>query len=250
MRIVSLVPSLTEMLFDFDLQDQLIGRTRFCKRPANKVKGIPVIGGTKNPNIDKIKLLQPDFVLANKEENRKEDIEELQSIAQVYVTDIKTVDDAMASIHQLGKVLEREKQAEKILTDIKAEIENISSAKPVSAAYFIWRNPWMSIGGDTYISDVMRRWGLVNVFASEQRYPQVNLEELKGAAPEYILLSSEPFPFKQKHVQEMREIFPGSNVVLVDGQVFSWYGSRMAEAFHSLNQWRKNVRGRTIHLIP
>lgn len=231
------------MLFDFELQDQIVGRTRFCERPAHKVKDIKVIGGTKNPKIDKIKQLKPDFVIASKEENRKRDVEELRGFTHVHVTDVKTVKDAMASIHELGRLLGREKQASKILSAVKREMGRIPLIKPATAAYFIWRKPWMSVGGDTYINDVMQQWGLENIYAEEKRYPEIILEKLADAQPEFILLSSEPFPFKEKHVQEVVQCCPNSSVVLIDGQWFSWYGSRMVEAFGELNEWRAVIKG-------
>lgn len=241
MRIVSLVPSFTEMLLNFELEKQVVGRTRFCVRPEDKVKKVTIIGGTKNPDVDKIRKLEPDLIIANKEENRKEDIEELQRVSHVHITEIKTVDHALTSIREIGGLVNREKQAAELLDSIKRELENIPPVEPVRAAYLIWRNPWMSAGGDTYINDVLRMWKLQNIYSSERRYPVLTMEKLKHDGPDYILLSSEPFPFKEKHMREVAGICPGSSVVLVDGQWFSWYGSRMTDAFRALNNWRATL---------
>ncbi len=238
--IVSLVPSLTELLFSFGLGHFIKGRTKFCIHPVIEVMDVPVIGGTKNPNIDKIKKLKPDIVIANKEENRKEDIEELEKFTKVVVTEIKTVEEAISWIEELGKILNTEDKAEHILQNIKWKLEEKQeNYPPKKTAYLIWREPWMSIGNDTYIHDVMAKYGLVNIFSGEERYPEFDLDELADKEPELILLSSEPFPFKQEHIQEIKRFCPDTEIQLVDGEWFSWYGSRMVEAFSKLNDWRQ-----------
>ena len=241
MKIISLVPSFTELVMDLGLENELVGRTRFCERPADKVGNVDIVGGTKNPNIEKIKALEADIILGSKEENRKEDIDALRPFTRVLITDITTVEEALEAIGEIGTLLHRPERAEEIIGSIKEEIREIPDVQPVTAAYFIWRNPWMSIGGDTYISDVMRLWGLRNVCEQAERYPVLEPERLAEIRPELIMLSSEPFPFKDKHQAEMEEYCPDSKVVLVDGQWFSWYGSRMADAFRELNHWRKGL---------
>lgn len=241
MRIVSLVPSLTELLIDLELHDQLVGRTRFCELPVQKIKDIQIIGGTKNPNIDKIKKINPDIILANKEENRKEDIDELRDFTHVHLTDIQNVEEALASMHEIGKFFGKEKQAHNLCLTIEHELKDIPIVNSLNAAYFIWREPWMSVGGDTYINDVMRLWSLENIFSTESRYPIISMDELSANEPDLVLLSSEPFPFKEKHVKEINKICPNSTVVLINGQWFSWYGSRMLKAFSALNKWRDEI---------
>lgn len=237
-RIISLVPSLTELLIDLGLKEQLIGRTRFCIHPADSVSGIKIIGGTKNPNIDKIRSLQPDLIITNKEENRKEDVEQLQTFSEVVITEIETIDQALQWITDLGKVLGAEETASGLVSSIEQALEEATEPEPVTTAYFIWKDPWMTIGNDTYIHDVMKRYGLINVFGQYERYPTTHLEELSEIKPDLILLSSEPYPFKQKHIDEIKESCPDSRIELINGEWFSWYGSRMLTAFRELNRWR------------
>ncbi|MTI87215.1 MAG: hypothetical protein FH748_04520 [Balneolaceae bacterium] len=243
-RIVSLVPSLTELLFDLGFGDKIIGRTRFCIHPEEKIGEIPIIGGTKNPRIEKILGLKPDFILANKEENNKEDVEELARHTEVHVTDINTVAEAVEAIGELGAMLKASKEAEKLTTRISELVAEIPRVPPVRAAYFIWKDPWMTIGNDTYIHDVMQLYALKNVYADQTRYPKTSLEELSRINPELILLSSEPYPFKEKHIAEIREHLPSARIELVDGEWFSWYGSRMLIAFKKLNTWRRGLDDR------
>jgi ABC-type Fe3+-hydroxamate transport system substrate-binding protein len=240
-RIVSLVPSLTELLFDLGLGDRVEGRTRFCIHPEDKVKDVPIIGGTKNPRLEKIIDLQPDLVIANREENRREDVEELERYTKVMVTDIDTIDEALFAIHDIGWSCGVQNKAKNLIADIQKELERVPDEPPLTAAYFIWRDPWMSAGRDTYIHSVMEHWKLENVFAEKVRYPKTSLHELSLKKPELILLSSEPYPFKEKHIAEVSRHCPGSNVVLVNGEWFSWYGSRMLHAFRQLNVFRRAI---------
>lgn len=237
-RIICLVPSLTELLVDLGLKNRIIGRTRFCIHPEEVVSDIEIVGGTKNPNIEKIQLLKPDLIIANREENRKEDIEELQSICEVIVTEIDTIENALLWIYKLGEKLDIKNTADELITHIHILIDKIPESEPLRTAYFIWKDPWMTIGKDTYIHDVMKRYRLINVFGQFERYPTTSLEELSGFDPELILLSSEPFPFKSNHIEEIREFCPNSTIELVNGEWFSWYGSRMIKAFNELNLWR------------
>jgi len=240
-RIVSLVPSLTELLIDLGLKEQIVGRTRFCILPEDKVGGIPVIGGTKNPRLDKIRALKPDIIIANHEENRKEDIIQLQSEFRVFLTDIRSVQDAIQSIRDIGNLFGISEQTQSLTQKIELEYNNRPQCQPKSSLYLIWREPWMGVGTDTYINDVMQHWRLSNVLHSKNRYPEIDLEHTTFDQPELILLSSEPFPFKTKHANEMRTYFPGARFELVDGKWFSWYGSRMLPAFRALNEWRKQL---------
>ena len=239
--IVSLVPSLTELLFDLGLGDRVIGRTRFCTHPKEKIKKIPVIGGTKNPNLEKIRGLNPDVIIANKEENRREDVEELQKDFEVMVTEIDTIEEALFAIHDIGWTFGVQEKGKKWIKSIQKEMDRVPDEPPMTAAYFIWRDPWMSVGKDTYIHSVMKHWNLENVYADKSRYPKTTLYELSLKKPELILLSSEPYPFKEKHIKEVRDICRGSNIVLVNGEWFSWYGSRMQKGFRNLNIFRRAI---------
>lgn len=241
-RIVSLVPSLTELIIDLGLKEQLVGRTRFCVHPKEVVEEIPIIGGTKNPRVDKILDLEPDLVIANKEENRQQHIQQLrQSGAEVEVTDIATINQALLTIHQLGVKLGVDTKAAELNKKIGEELERRPDEPSLRTAYFIWKDPWMTIGGDTYINDVMQHWKLENVYGHRQRYPKLELDELARRNPELILLSSEPYPFKEKHVDIVQEACPEARVLQIEGEWFSWYGSRMLDAFENLNRWRKAI---------
>jgi iron complex transport system substrate-binding protein len=235
-RIVSLCPSLTETLFALGLGGQLVGRTRYCIHPQDKVRTITDIGGTKNPEIDDILALEPDLVIAEKEENRPEDIAALESHVPVYVTDVRSIPGALAMVRRLGRLCHRSSEAEDLARQIEERWREQSPLTyPVRVAYLIWRKPWMVAGDDTYISDVLDRCGLMNVFAGRPgRYPETSLEEIGQLAPEIVLLSSEPYPFKDRHVQEFANRLPGSKVLLVDGEAFSWYGARMLPAADTL----------------
>jgi ABC-type Fe3+-hydroxamate transport system substrate-binding protein len=240
-KIISLVPSLTELLIDFGLQNNLIGRTRFCIHPEEIVSEIPVVGGTKNPNLEKIVELNPDLIIANKEENRKEDIEFLRDKFRTLVTNISCVEDALLAIYELGTICGAEKKAKELTTAIQSELEDVPPEPVLETAYFIWKNPWMTVGRDTYIHSVMEHFHLKNIFADQTRYPVVELSDLEARKPELILLSSEPYPFKEKHVKEIEDVCNSSKVVLADGEWFSWYGSRMLESFQKLKTFRKAI---------
>lgn len=240
-RIVSLVPSLTELLIDLGLTEHIAGRTRFCVHPADKVKDIPIIGGTKNPRLDKIRESNPDLIIANKEENRPRDVKSLMDDFEVEVTNISTIEDALITIHELGQKLESAEKAKALIGEIQQLLEERPDESELRTAYIIWKEPWMSVGGDTYIHDVLEHWKLPNVFSDQSRYPKFGLKELKSYNPDLILLSSEPFPFKEKHISQVEEACPAARVLLVEGEWFSWYGSHMRHAFGRLNVWRKAI---------
>lgn len=239
--IVSLVPSLTELLFDLELGDRVVGRTRFCIHPKKQVEQISIVGGTKNPRLDKIRHLSPDLIIANKEENRKEDIEELEKDFNVLLTDVETIEEALFVIFDIGHTCGVQEKANTLIQNIRTEIERIPKEPELSAAYFIWRNPWMSVGRDTYIHSVMNHWNLRNVYEDKTRYPQTTIHELSLKKPDVILLSSEPYPFKEKHIKEIGDQCPGSAIFLVSGEWFSWYGSRMLHAFRQLHTFRRVI---------
>ena len=240
-RIVSLVPSLTELLIDLGLKNELVGRTKFCIHPEDIVTGIPSIGGTKNPDTAKILGLNPDLIIANKEENRKEDIEQLSEDVEVILTEIDTIVEALDWILKLGSKLDKTQESHNLVSEINALLQKVPESNPAQTAYFIWKDPWMTVGSDTYIHDVMSMYGLLNVFGNQTRYPITNFAELSRLNPELILLSSEPYPFKEKHISELQKVCPESKIELINGEWFSWYGSRMVPAFEKLNSWKRQL---------
>lgn len=239
--IVSLVPSLTELLFDLGIGGQVSGRTRFCIHPKKKIDKVPIIGGTKNPRLNKIREIDPDLIIANKEENREEDVEELKRDFDVHVTDVGSINEALFTIHDIGWKCGAEEKAKSMIHDIQDQMEGVPDEKPMNAAYMIWRDPWMTVGSDTYIHSVMNHWKLENVFDEKTRYPNTSLEEISYKNPDVIFLSSEPYPFKEKHIQEVSNYCKKTNIILVNGEWFSWYGSRMLPAFKQLNVLRRAI---------
>jgi len=230
-RIISLVPSQTELLFDLGLENRIIGITKYCIHPEAAIKKKILIGGTKQVLLDKIQMLAPDLIIANKEENEKVDIEQLAREFPVWVSDVHTLADALQMIKAIGELTQTEKQATGIIKNIEQAFKGIQApALMKTCAYLIWRKPWMSVGSDTYIHDMMRHCGLKNVFAEKKRYPEFTLQQLTELQPQIILLSSEPYPFKEKHMAEIQEKCPHAKIELVDGEMFSWYGSRAAMA--------------------
>jgi ABC-type Fe3+-hydroxamate transport system substrate-binding protein len=235
-RIVSLVPSQTELLVDLGLEDSIVGITKFCVHPTHLRKEKRIVGGTKQVHYDRISALQPDVILCNKEENTKEIVEALEKIAPVHVSDIFTIDDTITLMTQYGelfsvedKALEITTQLLKLVSDFKCEIKEII---PIKVTYFIWRNPWMVSGNNTIIHHLLTLNKFENVFGDIPRYPEVDIEALKNShEADVIFLSSEPYPFKEKHIIELKEKLPNAKIVLVDGEYFSWYGTRLLGAF-------------------
>ena len=228
MRIVSLVPSITETLFDLGLTtDEIVGRTKFCIHPKDYVDKIEIIGGTKNLNIDKIKSLKPDFIIANKEENVKEQVEELMKDFKVLVTNIETLEDNYYLLKQLGHLFGKEEKAQFFNLKTYEAFDILKSEKRLKVAYLIWKNPYMTIGSDTFIHEILDKLGFENVFKNEKRYPEISVEEMKKA--DFIFLSSEPFPFQQKHIDQLQKELLNSKIVLVDGEAFPWYGTHLAK---------------------
>lgn len=236
-RIVSLVPSQTELLYDLGLQEETVGITKFCIHPETWFRSKARVGGTKTVSKDKVMALQPDLIIANKEENVKDQVEALQDIAPVWMSDIHTLADALHMIREIGSITHRDALSEDIAGRIAQGFAGLKPARPVSTLYLIWRQPWMSIGSDTFIHDMMQRLGLENVLSDLSRYPEVTIDMLRARTPELILLSSEPYPFKEQHMAELRQWLPHAKILLVDGEMFSWYGSRLLQVpayFNSL----------------
>ncbi len=231
-RIVSLVPSQTELLFDLGLDDEVVGITKFCVHPKDKVRNKTKVGGTKNFHFDIIDELRPDLILGNKEENYQEGIEQLRAKYPVWVSDIETLEDALEMILRVGEVVGKTLAANRLATEIRVAFQElvveVAQLKySPSVAYFIWRKPWMVAGSGTFIDTMLAYCGLENAFGTLSRYPEISPEQLREVAPNLILLSSEPYPFKEKHLAELQEICPSAKGILVDGEMFSWYGSRL-----------------------
>ena len=241
LRIVSLVPSQTELLFDLGLQEQVEGVTKFCLYPPTARQAASVIGGTKNFDFAKIKTINPDLIIGNKEENYQEGIEQLERHFPVWLSDITSLPEALDMIRRVGDLTGKLPLAEPLAAAIKQSFDRLrltASHQPL-AAYFIWRKPYMVAASGTFIDDMLRRAGFRNAFASLGRYPAVTPEQLAAAAPAHIFLASEPYPFGEKHVAEFQEICPAAHIQVVDGELFSWYGSRLrlsAAYFQQLRQ--------------
>lgn len=226
-KIISLVPSQTELLFDLGLDEKVIGITKFCIHPKEKFKKTRKIGGTKTLDIEKIRALEPDLIIANKEENQQDQIETLAQEFPVWISDIYTLTDALEMIVQVGELTATEAKAKEIAVTIRTNFEALTpSLKSLKAAYFIWKDPYMLAAKQTFIDDMLKYCGFKNV-STETRYPEITLEALRKLQPQVILLSTEPYPFKQKHVEELQMCFPDAFITLVDGEMFSWYGSRL-----------------------
>jgi ABC-type Fe3+-hydroxamate transport system substrate-binding protein len=230
-RIVSLVPSQTELLFHLGLDDRVAGITKFCVHPPEWFHAKKRTGGTKTVKFEVMSALNPDLVLANKEENMKDQVEELAKHYPVWTSQVHNLDAALDMIYKVGTITGTEEKAAAIISRISAGFSNLKTQnQQLKTAYFIWRNPWMTIGADTFIHDMLTRCGLENIFADKTRYPEVTLDVLRNKKCELLLLSSEPYPFKQKHIAELQQELPGTKILLADGEMFSWYGSRLLES--------------------
>lgn len=230
-RSISLVPSQTELLADLGLSSRIAGITRFCVYPPEVHISVPRVGGTKSIDIERIEAIKPDLIIANKEENTKEIIELLRQKYQVWVSDISNMEEACDMIFHIGQLTGTANVATQIIEDINKRFEKLQKEthknSSLRALYFIWRKPYMAVAGNTFIHDMMSRCGFDNALYYETRYPELSREKIRKLNPEVILLSSEPYPFSRKHIEEFREICPHARIILVDGEYFSWYGSRM-----------------------
>lgn len=234
-RIISLVPSQTEFLYELGLQAEIVGITKFCIHPKSFFKVTTKVGGTKQFNFELINSLQPDLIIANKEENYKEGIEKLQQNYQVWLSDIENLQDSYDMMHEIGKMTDKEQKAKEIIAEIQTEFAKLANNYTINSEnnfinrkvlYLIWQNPFMAAGKNTFIDNMLQVAGFENVI-SENRYPELTEIAIKNLAPDYIFLSSEPYPFKEKHILALQKICPTSKIILVDGELFSWYGSRL-----------------------
>lgn len=235
-RVVSLVPSLTELIIDLAGSPVVVGRTSFCIHPQEKIREIAKIGGTKNPNIDSIRKLQADLIIANKEENRQEDIEALSSFVPIWVSDISNSKQLLECITQLGIILDLNRPA----SFIHQRLSQILLPNPVKngmkVVYLIWKDPFMTIGGDTYINEMLGLCGFENIFKNHSRYPELSIEQITNSGADLILLSSEPYPFKASHEEKLSRLFGNIPCKQVNGEIFSWYGSRL---IHLEPEWEQ-----------
>ena len=239
-RIVSLVPSQTELLHFLELELETIGITKFCVHPSSWHREKIKIGGTKNLNIEKIINLEPDLIIANKEENVKEQVEKLANDFNVWVTDVNNFDDALQMIENIGSLTKKESKASTLIQNIKNEFSQNQHHLNVlkNLVYLIWKDPYMTIGGDTFINNMLLQAGYKNLFDNSIRYPEVSIELMQALKPEYIFLSSEPYPFSNKHMEELKTSLPDSVIMLVNGEMFSWYGPRLLQSANYFNQLR------------
>ncbi len=240
-RVISLVPSQTELLYYLGLENEVVGITKFCVHPDEWFKKKTRVGGTKNINFKTIHQLYPVLIIANKEENVKEQIEELAKNYDVWITNVNDLDGSIKMINDIGKLTQCIESASALALKINEEFEKLEkvaiSKRKIRTAYFIWKDPYMVAGGNTFINNMMQYCGFENIFLDKKRYPEITLEEIKKRDCEMILLSSEPYPFKEKHKEEIKKIFPGIKILLADGEMFSWYGSRLLKAaqyFHNI----------------
>ena len=237
-RIVSLVPSQTELLFHLGLDSEIAGITKFCIHPSDKVSEKIKIGGTKKTDFRKIQSIAPDLIIANKEENEESDIKMLMDNYPVWISDVKTLSHALAMIRSVGELTGKKVESLKLVGEINTAFEKFRKSEtsspgfptPATVCYMIWNDPYMTVGSDTFIHEMIELAGFQNIFQDTVRYPVVSEAELTRRSPQYVFLSSEPFPFKGKHVEELKNILPESKIILVDGEVFSWYGSRLLKA--------------------
>jgi len=248
-RIISLVPSQTELLCDLGLEDRLVGITKFCVHPEHLKRQKALIGGTKQFNFDLIDRLQPDLIIANKEENPKPAVERLAEKYPVWVSDVFDLNSALQMITALGEITGTFDKASMINREIStgfAELgEKIEETRRQTCLYLIWKDPYMAAGSDTFISDIMKHAGYDNMLETwgekGKRYPRISISEIVSLSPAYIFFSSEPYPFRENHLVKLREIV-SSSCTLVDGEAFSWYGSRMIHALPYLISLSEKVK--------
>jgi len=244
-KIISVVPSQTEFLYDLGLDEEVIGITKFCVHPESWFRTKTRVGGTKQLNIDLIRELDPDLILANKEENVKEQIEELAKDFNVWISDIHDLDDAYAMMQTIGELTGKTETANNIIDRIRIAFSQLQTPHSpqdpldkLQTLYLIWKNPYMSVGHDTFIHSMLEIAGFENCCRKKLRYPELTIEEIRELNPDLIFLSSEPFPFKEKHVQEFSKLELRAKIMLVDGEMFSWYGSRLLKAVNYFKRLR------------
>ncbi len=245
-RIISLVPSITELLVDLGLEANIVGVTKFCTHPKHIKSTRTVVGGTKNIHQDKITELRPDIILCNKEENTQEIVAFCQSIAPTHVSDIYTINDTLELIKNYGDFFLRSVEAAQMISKINfklADFKNFIKEEPVyKVAYFIWRDPWMVAGNNTFIDHMLTLNKFDNIYKNKERYPEIELKKIRlEGDPDFVFLSSEPYPFKDEHAFEIGRFTHHATTVYVDGEYFSWYGSRLLKAVDYFKKLRQRI---------
>ena len=228
-RIISLVPSQTELLHKLGLAEEVIGITKFCLYPEDWRQDKVIVGGTKQIHYDRIVDLNPTLIIGNKEENTQDMIVRLEQDYPVWVSDVQTLEDAFEMIASLGAMLKKATAAKNLIQAIQEQFEMLRPMPkpPIKVAYLIWREPYMVVGAATFIHEMLIKGGMQNVFSDLLRYPVVTMADIQASKPDLIMLSSEPYPFQEKHFLEFEKNLPDSLVQIVDGEMFSWYGSRL-----------------------
>ena len=241
-KIVSLCPSITETLIDLGLTDALAGITRFCIHPESVVRDLTKVGGTKDPDLEQIRHLDPDLIFMNAEENRKEDYDALAQTFELDVSEPRSVQEIPALLRHFGQRTNRADRAEKRAQELEAELialqaEQDKNQTQFSYSYLIWRKPWMVVGQDTYVSKLFADAGGINVFADDpQRYPSIELSALAEKNPDFIFLADEPFPFQGSHVPEIQAICPNAKVRVISGDDCCWHGVRSIRGVQTMRK--------------
>lgn len=237
-RIISLVPSQSELLWDLGLKNELIGITKFCIHPQEMFESVERVGGTKQLNLEKIRTLKPDLIIGNKEENDKTQIEELRKEFNVWMSDIYTIDDALKMIESIGELTGTSMNAKNISDQIQENFSNVKNTthQNKKVVYLMWYNPIMAAASNTFIDSMIQSANMINCFGEKERYPVTSMDEIKSLNPDFVLLSTEPFPFADKHIKEFESLVGNGKVKMVDGEMFSWYGSRLLKVPAYLNR--------------
>ena len=248
-RIVSLVPSITELVCDLGLAAQLVGRTGFCVHPREVVRRIPKVGGTKDVDLDKLRALRPTHVILNIDENKKEHARSLaEFVPELIVTHPLAPIDNLALYRLIGGIFGREDQAEALCGEFEAAyaaLQSAASTFPLDRVlYLIWKNPWMTVSRDTYVSRMLAlvKWETVPAECTD-RYPKIQLDSGVLDAADAVLLSSEPYSFREGHVAELRAdpLLAKKRIALIDGAMTAWYGSRAIEGLGYLRRFRETL---------
>jgi len=245
-RIVSLVPSQTELLCDLALENELVGITKFCVHPYHLKSTKTIVGGTKKVDFEKIKALNPDFILCNKEENSYAFLPELEKIAPTYFSDVNNIQNSVDLILRLGSIFNRRTEADNLAHKIEFKLNDFNQFikdKPTrKVAYFIWAKPWMVAGNNTYINEMLQLNKFENIYDTMSRYPKIEINKIRHEGdPDVIILSSEPFSFKDEHALEIGTYTNRSITVFGDGEMFSWFGSRILLAFDYFKKLHKKL---------
>lgn len=243
-RILSLVPSQTELLFDLGLGPRIAGITKFCVHPENARISCTIIGGTKTIHYERLQEIKPDLIIGNKEENEELMIQHLEEKYPIWISDIYDLEDAWTMIHEIGRITNTVEKAQQIVQSAQESLRNIppvANDNKLRAAYLIWKSPWMGVGRHTFIHSMLEVAGFENALGHLERYPELTDQDLKAINPDVVLLSSEPFPFTEKHHILLKALLPGASIYLVNGEFFSWYGSRLIQAPNYFLSLRKEI---------